>query len=154
MANIKQSISDAYDIMSKKILINKMSLECLKHQVDFSENSIKLQTLSKETALKKIKLIEELTTLFEKQLSNFDELRHKECMLIYDEINDLDSQTDEQKRLVSKLQTHENAIFTLMPKIQHIENTIPNERMLTNYTIKTPVSAISTCNEEVDEPWK
>ncbi len=150
----KIAITDAYDVMSKKILINRMSMECLQHQIAFSENSIKFQKLTKQVAEKKLKLINELNTLFEKQLSTFDELRHKECMLIYDEINELDTPTAEHNKLINELKKHEEAMFSLMPKIQHIESTIPNEQSITNYAIKNPVNVAASCNEEVDEPWK
>jgi hypothetical protein len=128
--------SDAYDLISKKILINKLSIKNLQAQIDYSHTSAQLQLLSVKLAREKIKLVKEMTPILEKQLTEFDETRQDQCVDLYDQINKIDNPTEEWRKLVKKLEKHQEEMCNLLPKIQQIEATIPPSLRVTNFRIK------------------
>jgi hypothetical protein len=146
----KLTFTDAYELMSKKILINRMSIENMKLQIEYGNLSKKLQELNIATCNEKIKLVEQLNGILEQQLNEFTELRQNECLDIYGYINELDSPTTEFIQTCDKLETARAKMEDLMEKIQKIENTIPNEQVITNYTVrdKLPENPIGTCQTE------
>jgi len=142
------TVTDAHDLVSKKILINRMSAESLRHQIECSKASIKLHAIIARLATKKLELIEKLTVVLERQLSNFDDLRQEECQDLYKYINELDEPAPEHLALLKTVRDHDQAMLTLLPKIQHIESTIPKELTVTNYKIKRRVD---DCAEPAEE---
>ena len=100
-------LTDAYDLMSKKIIINKMSIENLNNQISFSESSIQLQTMAISIAKKKVELIERLNEIFEQQLKEFCPVRQQDCQNLYDEINELDEMPAAYNKLLQECQHYE-----------------------------------------------
>lgn len=145
------SLSDAHDLVSKKILISNMAIENLNYQIKFSTAMRKFQLLSAVIAQKKIVLITRLNDILNKQLNEFCEIRQEECKNIYDEINQLDTPTSEMLSAINDCRKYEEDMLTLMPKIQYIESTIPPQLNVTNYKIKPTATAptASTCATEV-----
>jgi hypothetical protein len=139
-------LSDAYELVSKKILINKMSIENLNNQIEFSTATMKMQAFIIRAARRKITLINSLNDILEKQLNEFDEFRQSQCIDIYKELNELDSPTDEyiEQRAICK--KCDEAMLTLTPKIEYIERTIPNTLDVTNYKIKEKSNAPTAYN--------
>jgi hypothetical protein len=88
------TFTDAYELVSKKILINRMSLENLDIQIKYANDVMKLQAYTIRSAKAKKKLIEELNPILEKQLKEFCEIRQQECKNIIDNINDIDECPD------------------------------------------------------------
>jgi len=130
------TINDGYDLLSKKILINNISIENLNKQIEFSKNSIKLQQMTIKDAEKKRDLIKELNKVLEQQLSEFTSERQDLCLQYYAEINEIDTPSQQFKQLCQKLDNLENMMISLSQKIQYLERTIPAEQLITNYTIK------------------
>lgn len=151
MSKLLGVCTDAYEIISKKMLINRMTIELLKHQMEFSKTSMEYNRISTQVAEKKIELIKKLDAIYEKQLKEFDEFRQKDCLDLHEEINELDIPSQELKIIIAKLNKLENEINNLIPKIQHIESTIPAEQMMTNYYIsaKKNITAAASCAAEV-----
>jgi hypothetical protein len=146
----KFSITDAHDIISKKILINRMSITNLETQFKFSQESAKLQVLTMKITEKKLKIIKELNIILENQLNEFDEKRQEDCLQLYKKINTLDTPTPIHINLCKKLNQYEQEMLTLMPKIQYLEQTIPDEKLITNYNIKIKEEDTTSFNCSTD----
>jgi len=130
------TLNDAQELLKRKLLINKMSAECIKYQLEYSKNSAMLQVLTMKTAEDKLKLIEELNIITEKQLGEFTQERQDECKEIYIQINVLDTQTPRFRELVARLDTAQEKMCALMPKIAHLEAQMPPSQLVTNFHIK------------------
>lgn len=128
--------TDAYELISKKILINRLSLENLRYQIKYCQFFRKIQDATEQLANKKIQLVEQLNNIFEQQLKEFTSDNQELCLSIYRQINELDTPTDEFKHKCSILETTRGQMEDLITRIQHIESTIPNEQIVTNYTVK------------------
>ena len=138
-------LTDAYELITRKILINKMSVENLEHHSEFYKANIKMLVINMKIAEKKVELINQLNTLLEQQLSEFSAERQKDCMKLYIQINSLDRPTKQYKKINKDLTRHQDKMLELIPKIQYIESTIPAEKNITNYNIK-----IATGDESID----
>jgi len=108
--NSRLTYTDAYDIITKKILIN--------------------------IAVSKQELIKQLNKALETQLKEFTDVAQDECNYLYGCINELDEPNMEYIRLNKSIKDLENEIRELNNKIQVIENTIPDTKLITNYSIK------------------
>lgn len=126
---------NGYDIIQRKILIGKLSIECLKLQEEYSRNIIKIQKQAIETAKKKYLLIEKQNEIFEKQLSEFTESRQQECLDINIEINLLDIHPSEYRELVSRTDDLTAKLAHLTNQIQGLEAQMPEEFMITQYKL-------------------
>jgi hypothetical protein len=143
------TFTDAYELVSKKILINRMSLENLDIQIKYANDVMKLQAYTIRSAKAKKKLIEELNPILEKQLKEFCEIRQQECKNIIDNINDIDECPDvDYFPTLKSCEKNKNQLIDLSNKIQHLYKTIPNELDVTNYKIKALVVAANTCAQE------
>lgn len=144
-------LSDAHDLISKKILINNMSIQLAKHQMLYSASAIKMQQYAINISKERTKLLKQVNELMEKQLNEFDETRHKECMDIYGYIDDLEKSDDVYKKCIEECNKHEEAIKNLIPSIDAIEKTIPNEQVITNYKIsEKPIAPTAySCATEI-----
>jgi len=131
------SFTDAYNIINKKILINKMSIDNLNHQINMSDYSIKIQNSIKKVCNKKIELINKLNGLLEKQLSKFSEEVQDECILLYQQINGLDEKNVEYKNALKEYNKYKEMMMHNTRNIEYLEKTIPEEKVVTNYNIKT-----------------
>jgi hypothetical protein len=127
--------TDAYELVSKKILINRLSVENLKHQVNYCQLFRKIQNITESIAQSKIRLVERLNVLFEQQLKEFSADRQEQCLEIYAEINKLDTPSLEFVNACNQIETLRRQMEDLISRIQHIESTIPNETVVTNYTV-------------------
>lgn len=130
------TLTDAKDLVSKKILINKMSIDNLKTQIEFAKAAIKLQYLTSEAARKKIPLVEQLNEIFEKQLIEFTEERQLQCNELYEQINAIDQPTEEYLVVLNTLEKKEEEMLNLMPKIQYLESQLPSQQEIDVYKIK------------------
>jgi valyl-tRNA synthetase len=128
--------TDAYDLISKKILINKLSIENLNNQIEHSIIIKTIQDLIINIATEKKQLIIKLNNLLEMQLKEFTDIVQVECNDIYGYINELDEPTPEYIKYAKQLKELENKMQELNYKIQTIENTIPQTQLVTNYSIK------------------
>lgn len=145
------TFTDAYELVSKKILINRMSLENLDIQIKYSTDVMKLQAFTIRSAKAKKKLIEELNPILEKQLKEFCEIRQQECKNIIDNINNIDDCPDvDYYPTLQSCEKHKNQLIELSNKIQHLYKTIPNELDVTNYKIKAPTTLATSCAADVD----
>lgn len=133
------SVTDAHDIISKKILINRMSIKGLLIQGKLSKAKIDIEKIIYESCREKIKLIRELNEVFEKQLSEFCEIRQEECKNYYDDIAVLDKDLLENSKLMELFKDckkYESELIDLGNRISYIESTIPSEKLVTNYKVK------------------
>ena len=129
------SFHDAYELISKKILINKITQEVLKKQIRFSSLSVKLQKYAIDIAKSKQKCISTLDELLEKQLSNPTSELQNECLKIYDELYKLDILTPEYMDLMKSMDTLRNEMINLTNQADAIEKTIPVEQLITKYKV-------------------
>jgi hypothetical protein len=132
--NQKITAHNGYDLVSKKILIGRISISMLETQIEYTNNSIKIQHISNDIAEKKLKLTTALNSIFEKQLNDFTEARQNQCMELYKEINLLDEPVEEHKELIKKIRKLENHLTELQKQINFLEATIPKERVIVQYT--------------------
>ncbi len=141
--NNKQQVktyTDAYELVSKKILINKLSIENLNNQITYCSLFRKIQDITEDIANKKLQLVEQLNVLFEQQLREFDAGRQDQCLSIYNKINQLDSPNQEFIRTCNLLEELRGKMENTISRIQYLESTIPNEAIVTNYTVRKPKS--------------
>jgi hypothetical protein len=129
------NIHDAKQIISRKILVNKMSIEQLQNNTDLIENTILLHKYGLNIISKKKVLVEKINEIMERQLSEFTAFRQEQCNKLYEEINDLDQHTDELKLIMSNCKKYEELMLNLQHKIQYIEDQIPKSEIITNYKI-------------------
>lgn len=143
------TFNDAYELISKKILVNRMSVECLKSQIAYSHAVAKLQLLNVKVSRQKLELVEKLNKLLEPQLKEFDDLRQDECMELYHQLNELDQPSDDWKKICDEAEKHQKEMMTLVPRIRSIESTIPPQLMITNFRIKRKVEPAHNCATEI-----
>lgn len=129
------SYTNAYNIITKKILVNKMSIELLKTQILFNKKSKFLQMQNMKTAEDKITLIEQLNSLFDKQLTQFSPEIQEKCMDIYKSIQTLDTPSDAFMTAVNRLTELTSIMNNLSIYIRQLESTIPKESIVTNFNI-------------------
>lgn len=130
------TFSDGYELVSKKILINRLSIENLKYQKAYCELFKKIQNMTWIIADKKILLIEQLSKIFEGQLREFTQERQNECLAVYEQINELDTPSAEFTSTCSQLENLRSKMEDLIAKISYLERTIPNEQIVTNSTLR------------------
>lgn len=134
--NSRLTYTDAYDIITKKILINKLSIENLNKHITYASNIKRVQDILINIAVSKQELIKQLNKALETQLKEFTDVAQDECNYLYGCINELDEPNMEYIRLNKSIKDLENEIRELNNKIQVIENTIPDTKLITNYSIK------------------
>jgi hypothetical protein len=131
-----RTFTDACELVSKKILINRLSMENLRNQITYCSLFKKIQDFTEETASKKLQLIEQLNIIFEQQLREFNADRQEQCLSIYSQINELDTPNQDFIRTCGLLEELRGNMETLITRIQYLESTIPNETIVTNYTLR------------------
>jgi hypothetical protein len=136
MSAFQVSISDCKEIISRKLLINKMSIEVLKHQNEFSDLSISLQEYSKKVANKKIELVKELDRVYESQLSDFTKEGNDLSLELARQINMLDRPTDEYISIIKLLEAKENEMLNLLSKIEYLNKLIPDQKEIEKFVVK------------------
>ena len=130
------TFTDAYDIINKKILVNKISLTNMEIQIKHSHESAQLHLLIVKNLRDKIVLVNQLNDILEKQLSLFDEDRQNDCFDIHQKINKLDEITGELKERLDKVKKYEEDMINNIYRIKCIEQTIPQTQEINNYIIK------------------
>ena len=130
------NLTDAVEIMNRKITVNNMSIDCLQKQVKYSENVCALQILFANKAQQKIELVNKLNHVLSQQLATFDEIRQDEVNELYKELNDLDGPDSSITALINVNKDLEYNVENLMNKINTIEKTIPDNKMMTNFKVK------------------
>lgn len=144
------TFSEVYGLISQQILIGKMSIESLKLQKEY----VKLLKLQHDHSIKlldeKIKLVNLLNDLREKQLVSFDESRQDECNGIIDEINGLDIPSASLIALSKKIEKSRSELGSLVERITMLQNALPNEKLLDHYAVTLKKDAVTngTCSEE------
>jgi hypothetical protein len=131
----KLSFNDAYEIVSKKILINKMSMELLATQMKFSEISIKMQKHTNNIAGQKIQITNQINILLELQLTNFTDARQSEGLDLYVQLHKLDPITTDHRSWLNAMDALREKMINLSGQIDALERTIPNEKLITQYHI-------------------
>jgi hypothetical protein len=130
------TLNDAYELLKRKLLINKMSLSSLEAQMIYSKEACILQVLTMKDAEKKIKLVIELNEITENQLNDFTQERQDRCQELYHEINVIDTPTKKFLDTVKRLDEYQQTMLNLMPKIQYLESMMPSQQLVTNFHIK------------------
>lgn len=131
------TVNDAYELISKKILVCKMSKMALEKQAEYSACIIKLHNYTNNIVKKKSDLINKLEMIFEQQLTNFTADRQQECMNLYMQINELDKPSVEQSTIISRMEFLDSEMKKLYEQIEQIERTIPLDKMITQYAVNT-----------------
>ena len=144
-------VHDLQAVCKQKILVNKITAEFLRTQIQLSENSKKLQDYSITNAKDKLALTNELIRLFEEQHKEFDECRQDECMEIYRQLNDLNTPNFETKKLIAELEKLDDKLKDLAIRIDYFEKRVPQEQEGTQYTIKKKVNLDKSCSYDITE---
>lgn len=142
-SNKKLNYSEVYELISRKILINKMTSEQLRKQIEFSAESKKLQDFAIDDNKYKLQLVDDLTKLFEQQLSNFDENRQEECLEIYKQLNENNKPSYEYVEQYKKLMRLERDIKSLAERVDALEKTIPSNVEFEHYAVSAKNPAAS-----------
>jgi len=140
------NLNDAEEILKRKLLINKMSLVSLEQQIEYSKKSTCLHVITMKTAEEKIKLIKKLNDVIEKQLTEFTQERQNQFNELYIDINKLDAPTAQFTKLTKELSTAKENMLKIMPKIQYIEDQLPDAKIITNFYIK--LNNDNTCSQD------
>ncbi len=131
------NISDAQTIIQKKIVINRMAIENMNHQIQYCNAIARIQLLTIKLLKEKIKLLNQINPVLEQQITNFTLERQQMCHDTYALINDMDDMTNNTEymnlcRIVSNMN---DKMESLTKKIKTIEDTIPNQQVITNYRV-------------------
>ena len=129
-------LSDAFQLVSANILINKMSVENLQLQSEYIQLQIDLQYMAKEIARQKIELIHKLNEVLESQLNEYCEIRQEACQLIIEDINALDICSEEYRNKVKTVQMIHDKMSGILDKIEGIRSSIPSTITVTNYRVR------------------
>jgi hypothetical protein len=149
----KFTITDCHDIVNKKIIVNRMSIESLKLQMELSDDSIKLQNMTRDLAMKKLKLVEQLNDVWEKQLGLFDEGRKLECMNITEDINKLDVLPTSITDVINRLENTRDKLTALIMRIMELESMIPEAKNMDQFTLRFKDMKVTTpCSNEATIP--
>lgn len=147
---ISISLSDAYNLITRKIIMNNMSKDCLTKQIEYSGLSVKMQKHFYSIYKQKIEYIDQINTLYEHQLSDYTEERQNIINTITDKINELDA-PNYNKELVGLLKKHrdlESDITSMIQRIQNMESTIPETQSINK--VKFRVRKTNEINEMLD----
>ena len=139
--------SNAYDIIKQKILINKIYSEIARLQIVYNTALMEIQRYTIDISKKRIELIAQLNSIYEKQLTEFTELRQEECNLIISSIDDLSEPNPHCEELVKRCQVAQDSINSLFGKALYLEQQIPKETEVTNYKLKDPEFTHDKCGE-------
>ena len=126
---------NGYDIISRKILLNKISLDELKMLKEYSTLNIKAHQLSIKLYDKKEELVKKLNEVYEMQLNEYTKERNDICMDYCELIDELDNDPDRDNLLKKINEIHEK-ICDLMNKSSAISKTIPENAIFTNTKLK------------------
>jgi hypothetical protein len=144
------NLTDAVDIMNKKIIVNNMSIECLQLQIKYSATIRNLQLIFAKKAQQKIDLVNKLNSVLSQQLATFDEIRQEEANELYKELNELDESDCGITNLINENKKIGEDVESLMIKIDAIEKTIPNNKMMTNFKVKFSTNPQSNSQADPD----
>lgn len=141
----------ASPIMQAKILLNTLSIEALQIQ----RKMIVIDThVRKEMCAaidKKIELIQELTSLFNNQTSEFCDARQDECKTLTQQIDEVDEPTARYNELMDKFNAYSVKYKELTDQIKLVSERIPPEAMVTNYRVKRNIDSTQTCQEALHD---
>lgn len=127
---------DLKDIIHRKIIVNKVTLEFLKTQKLLSENAKVLQYYYATNAAEKIDIVEQITSLFEEQYSVFDEDRQNEILDLYRKLHEIQKEPEEIKKILKTLASLDEKLKDLGSKIDYLEKSVPDVKEGTQYTIR------------------
>ena len=143
------SFSDAHDLVSKKMLINKIAIENIAAQVAYCKADQQRHNIIIDVCRQKALLLNELNNILEQQLKSFDEFRQNQCLEIYKEINALDEPTGDYIEYSKACEEADNKLSTGMMQAASIESTIPDTLCVTNYKIS--VSSVDDIVKAVEQ---
>jgi hypothetical protein len=143
------TFSDAYDLVSKKILINKIAIDNINTQIQYCIADQKRHDIIIDVCKQKNTLLVELNTILELQLKSFDEFRQNQCLEIYKEMNALDEPVNEYIEYSKECRNAEHKLNDGVLRINAIEATIPDTMCVTNY--KIAVSSVEDTIKVLDE---
>lgn len=144
------TLSEVYVLIERQILIGKMSLVSLAKQTEYCKALKEAQDFTIGIANKKAELIRQLNNLREEQLKEFDEFRQEECSSLITEINELDVPSSEYYTIAKRLETLKSEENQIVEKINALQNSIPNEKILDMYKVKPKLdyNPIGNCATE------
>jgi hypothetical protein len=141
-------VHDSYDLISKKILIAKMTHELLDNHVKYHTIAARLQTECGELMKKRLEIVKEMEAVLHPQLINFTAERQAHYNSLNDKYNALNEnhlipvtkQLDELKEIIEKS----------MKQVAYLQSTIVQEKMIEQYKIRLAPPAQNS-SEQVDE---
>jgi hypothetical protein len=143
-AKYELKLSDAYQLVSTNIMVNKMSIENLQMQQDYLRMQADLYLAARLAASKKAELIEKLNTILEQQLNEYCEIRQDACKLIIEDINALDIYSSEQNDKIRQMHDLHDKMCIMVSKINNIKSGIPETVTVTNYRIRPKPDVIGS----------
>lgn len=147
--NKSLSFNDINEVISKKILINKVYAEYARLHAVYCNASISLEKHIIEMSEERRKLLDKLNSVYELQLTNFTEERQEECKLIMDSIDILALPTADYVESQKKCEQCSSQMKDLMIKISYLESTLPTEALVTNYKVKLQDGTNTSCSAEL-----
>ncbi len=144
-------IHDLQEICKQKVLVNRITREFLKTQIQSSEQSLQLQKYYIQNTREKLDMVDRLIELYEKQCGIFDTLAQEECLSIYKDLNELNVPPPEIVVLLKTLNVLDDKMKDLSSKIDYFSARIPDEQVGIQYTIKKNVSE-NTCARDFLNP--
>jgi chromosome segregation ATPase len=129
-------VHDFRDLISRKIIINRVTLEFLNTQKKLSEKSIELQEYSVANATQKLIIMEQINTLYEQQLNEFDESTQQKCIELYDELNKIHQTPMNIYKLTVELNNLDDKLRELAGRIEYLESTMPQQQAGIQYKVK------------------
>lgn len=144
------TLSEVYGLISQQILIGKMSIACLTKQAEYCKALKNAQDYTITLTTKKIELLEYLNKLREEQLKEFDENRQEECNALIANINELDEPNYEYHTISKQLESMKSEQNKLIEKINALQQSLPNEKVLDFYKVKPKLDSgmIDNCATE------
>jgi uncharacterized pyridoxal phosphate-containing UPF0001 family protein len=143
--------TDAYHIISSKMLINKMSIENLQLHKEYSDIMADIYKYNSSIAQKKLELVPKLNALFELQLTEFCEVRQQETNDIYEEINALDELPYHMIKKINRSKELERKMASMIEQINYVCSKVPDTAQVTNYRIKKPAEILKNCRGDIAE---
>lgn len=129
-------LHDAVNLLSSKIVVQKVYAAQLDLEKLYSEKLVEMQKLCLKSISEKKKIAAQIIASMESQMSNFDEVRQLETNSLMGDLNALNQPTEELTRLMRECDECTEAIMTSMKRIEYLESLIPTQKMITNYDIK------------------
>ena len=118
------------EILTLKLEINKLSLENLQMQKEYTELQTKMQNIILDRIGKKKVLIEKLSEIYEAQKVHFDRDRQEHCEKIYRLINRIDEPTLESERIAGRIKQLKEQMERICARVYYLDSQIPEMQLV------------------------